>query len=182
MANKAKKFMQDLCKKKDKTEVWQNHIVLVAKYSKLLAKQLGADEEIAETAAWLHDIMKIEGKKEKHHVHGAEKAGKILKDMGYSDKKIKHIQACILTHSSDTHYPPKTLEAKIVASADALSHFDNLAGLAYVAYSLRKLSREEGRIWLLQKFKTAWQKLCFPEARAMVKPKYEAIKELLKKI
>jgi hypothetical protein len=75
---------------------------------------------------------------------------------------------------------PESKEAKIVASADALSHFDNFLALAYVVYNLKKLSIEEGREWLIKKYDKCWNKLeLVPEAEKIAKEKYYAIKLIL---
>jgi len=176
MIEEIKSLISSLCKGQE--DVWQEHILLVVKYSKSLAKQLGADEEICEIAAWLHDIKKLKGEKEEHHIRGSEEAGEILQKLGYPTDKIAKVKECILTHSSDERYPPLTLESKIVASADAMSHFDNLAGLAYVGFNMKRLNREEGRKWLIEKYGKSWKKL-MPEAKNIIKPKYDAIKILL---
>jgi len=149
-----------------------------SKYSKLLAKKLDADEEVCEIAAWLHDIRKLKGVREKHHVFGADEAEEILKGSGYPSDKISMVKECILTHSSDENYPPKTLEAKIVASADALSHFDNFLALAHSSFKIKGLSISEGKESIIQKYKTCWAKL-IPEAKEIAQQKYEAIKLIL---
>jgi putative nucleotidyltransferase with HDIG domain len=178
MKEEIKNMVLNLCNKQDWD--WEAHIVSVVKYSKLLAKKLDADEEICELSAWLHDIKKIQGKREKHHVHGSKEAAKILKSYGYPNEKIKQVEHCILTHSADKNYVPETIEAKIVASADALSHFDNFLSLTYVVYDLRNLSIEEGRKWLIKKYESCWDKLDFvPVAKELAQDKYEAIKLIL---
>lgn len=115
----------ELCK--DKEWDWRSHIESVVRYSKLLSQKLNADEEICEISAWLHDIKKIKGERERHHVHGSEEASEILKGYAYPENRINMIKHCILTHSSDKNYMPESKEAKIVAFADALSHFDGFS-------------------------------------------------------
>ncbi|MCK4588803.1 MAG: HD domain-containing protein [Nanoarchaeota archaeon] len=177
MIDKIKAMILELCE--DANWDWKNHINSVVKYTEILAKQLNADEEVCELSAWLHDIIKIrEGKRELHHVKGAEEAGKILEEMGYSVDKIEKVKHCILTHSSDKNYMPETKEAKILASADALAHFDNFLSLAYFAFVPMKLSIEETRENLLGKTENSWNKL-IPEAKVLAKEKYEAIKLIL---
>ncbi len=176
MNPKIEHLIRELCKGQE--DILDNHILYVVRYSKQLAQQLGADEEIVEIAAWLHDIKKLTGEKEDHHIHGAEEAETILKELNYPLEKIEKVKECILTHSSDERYPPQSIESKIVASADALAHFDNFAGVAYVAFHSRKLSREEGRKWIIQKYQKSMKKI-MPEAKEIVKEKYNAIKLLL---
>lgn len=161
---------------------WKEHIEDVVKYSKLLSRQLDADEEICEIAAWLHDIDKIRGGKEGHHIKGAEEASEILRKLGYPESKIKKVHDCILTHSSDKNYIPETIEAKIVASADILSHFENPLFEVYI-YFQKGLSISETKEKLLKNIDKNWDKLelkGIPEAKKIAKPKYDTIKILLK--
>lgn len=173
---KIRQIILDLCK--DKDWKWKNHIESVVRNSKVLAKKTGADEEIVEIAAWMHDIAKIKGEKEGHHIIGSEEAANMLKDWSYPEEKIEKVKHCIITHSSDENYPPKTKEAKVLASADALSYFDNFEDLAYGAYKIKGLSAEEGRKFLIIKYEKSWKKL-MPEARKIAKNRYDAIRLLL---
>tara|TARA_Y100000310_G_C20407049_1_gene680170 strand:- start:73 stop:612 length:540 start_codon:yes stop_codon:yes gene_type:complete len=165
-----------LCKK-NKWD-WENHVKSVVKYSKILAKKMKADKEICEVSAWLHDIIKIKHSKAKsHHIKGSIEAEKILKNLNYPEDKIKKIKQCILTHSSDKKYQPKSKEARILASADALSHFDNPISNIYFALVIKKQNTKEAKKTLIKKAKNNWNKL-IPEAKKIAKPKYEAIKLL----
>ena len=176
MIDKIKSMILKLCEGQDWD--WKSHIESVVEYSKQLAKELGADEEICEISAWLHDIKKLKGERNKHHVRGSEEAVDLLRDFGYPEEKIEKVKHCILTHSTDKTYPPESIEAKIVASADALSHYDNFLALTYVAYNLKKQFIEEGREWLIKKYNSCWDKL-IPEARKIAKPKHDVIMLIL---
>ena len=166
----------DLCKDPG----WRDHIESVVKFSEILARKLNADIEICLISAWLHDIKKIKGEKDKHHVHGSEEAGEILMKLYYPADRIEKVKHCILTHSSDMNYIPKSIEAKVITSADALSHFSNFLDLAQTAFTFRKLSLEEGRNWLIKKYQGYWNKVqILPEARDLVKDQYDAIKLIL---
>ena len=98
--------------------------------------------------------------------------------LGYSREKIKHVQECIYSHRGSKKIPRKSIEAKIVASADAMSHFDNLAGLFRIAFAVYDFSTSEARKWVLEKLGRSWQKL-IPEARKMFEDRYVAIKMAL---
>jgi len=178
MIEEIKSMILELCK--DKEWDWKAHVESVVKYSKILAKKLNADEEVCELSAWLHDIIKIrDGKRDLHHVNGSEEAVKILEKYNYPQEKIQQVKHCIITHSSDENYIPESIEAKIVASADALSHFDNLLALAHYAFVLKKESVNQCRETLLKKYEKSWKKLLIPEAKEIAKPKFEAIKLIL---
>lgn len=174
MKKEIKNMILELCK--DKEGDWKTHIESVVENSIKLAQKLDADKEVVEIAAWLHDIRKLKGKKEYHHINGAKDAERILKDLGYPNNKIKQVYYCILRHSSDKNYPPKTKEEKIVASADALCHFDNFLQLS--KRHLEKDSLDEAKKNILKKYSNCWNKM-MPEAKEMVKKKYKAIKLIL---
>lgn len=112
------------------------HIAAVVKNAEILAKKYGADKEIVMIAAWLHDIASITDYSlyELHHIHGAEMAYSILKEYGYDDKKISLVQECIKNHRGSVNFEKKSLEELCVADADAISHFDSVSGLLYLAY------------------------------------------------
>ena len=108
MINEIKEMILNLCK--DQEWDWKSHVESVVKYSKILAKKLNADEEVCEISAWLHDIIKIRDDiNELHHVNGSKEAVKILESYNYPNEKIQQVKNCILTHSSDENYTPKTL-------------------------------------------------------------------------
>ena len=128
----------------------------------------------------LHDIQKIrDGKRDLHHVNGSNEAEVILRNLGFPEDKIKEVKHCIITHSSDKNYPPESKEAKILHNADALSHFDNFMAFAHWVYGIDKLSIEQGRKVLIEKYRRNWEKLTLPEAKKIAKPKYEAINLIL---
>jgi len=158
---------------------WTYHILSVVKYSVMLAKRLGADKETVELAALLHDIGVVKGDKANHHISGTEDAEKILKKFNYPQEKIEGIKHCIYAHRSSKSIKRKTIEAKCVASADAMSHFDEIPHLFESAFIRFKMNPEEGKQWILDKLERDWKKLV-PGTREMIKKKYEAIKLILK--
>lgn len=179
MIDKIRDMVLELCK--DRKWDWKSHVESVVKYSKILAKKLGADEEICEISAWLHDIVKIEDMNtSNHHIKGSEEAANILKKFNYPNGRIEKVKHCILTHSSDKNHSPESKEAKILAAADALSHFDNFVAQAYATYNLDSSSIEQGREYLVNKYQACWNKLeMLQEAKEIAGPKYEAIKLIL---
>ena len=72
-------------KKKNGYDFWNEHIKYVVQNSIKLAKQYGADEEIVELGALLHDISVPSeyGDRENHHIYGAEIAEQLLTQLHY---------------------------------------------------------------------------------------------------
>ena len=89
------------------------HSIEAAHLSGMLATELGADANVARTAALLHDI----GKAVDHEVQGThvEIGRRILEKFGVDERVIKAMQA----HHEE--YPYETPESVIVQVADAIS-------------------------------------------------------------
>jgi uncharacterized protein len=138
---------------------------------------LGANEEIVEIAAILHDYASVLNEKwdPKHHLKGAELAEKVLPRYHFPRKKIEKIKSCIISHRASQNIIPKTVEARIIATADSMAHFDNVDSLLLLAYFKHKKGIDEGIKWVLAKLNRSWQKLT-PEAKQLLKEKYKAIK------
>lgn len=177
------KIVEEQCKSKDNIfgyEGWSCHIVSVVKYAKVLAKILGANEELVEIAALLHDYVSVKDKNmyAEHHIYGAIEAEKILQGLEYPQEKIEIIKDCIICHRGSIRKEQKTKEAICVASADAMAHIDQVPSLLHLAYHNRSMDVKEGAEWVSRKIERSWNKLC-PEAKDIMKKKYESAKVVL---
>ncbi len=163
--------------------IWTHHIVYVVQYGKLLAEQLGANEEIVELAALLHDYASIKDESlyRDHHLHSPLEAQRILRELDYPEGKIQAVKQCIASHRASTGTERTTPEAICLASADAMAHIDQVPSLLYLAFVRFGMSIDDGTRWVREKLERSWQKLC-PEAREMMKDKYEAARVLLNKV
>jgi len=141
-------------------------------------QKLKAEKEIIELAALLHDIGVVKGDSKNHHISGMKEAEKILKRFNYPQRKIEEIKHCIFAHRASKFIPRKTIEAKCIASADAMAHFDEISQLFESAFIRFKMNPEEAKNWILEKLKRDWKKLV-PEAKKLVRDKYNATKLLL---
>jgi putative nucleotidyltransferase with HDIG domain len=135
------KLVKDACFNKTNIfgpGIWTHHIIFVVKYSKMLAEKLGAEQEIVELAALLHDYagIKDSSKSEEHHIWGAKEAESILRSFNYPEVKIEKVKQCILSHRGSVVVQKNSVEEICVASADAMSHIDQVVSLLYAA--LRK--------------------------------------------
>jgi len=182
IVKKVEKLVEEECKKPTNVfgySFWTEHIIPMVRCARILGNRLGADKEIVELAALLHDIGVIKGDSKNHHISGMKEAEKILKKFNYPPEKIEEIKHCIYAHRSSKSIKRKTMEAKCIASADAMAHFDKTPQLFESAFIRFKMNPEEGKKWLLAKLERDWKKL-IPEARKLVKEKYKAIKLILK--
>jgi len=137
------------------------HIESVAKNAVQLAKLYHADVEVCEIAGWLHDIASITDYKlyENHHIHGADMAEKILKSYDYPADKIELVKLCILNHRGSVLKEKTTKEEICVADADAISHYDTLPSLFYLAFVQRKLNIDDGVEFVKSKLERSYNKM-----------------------
>jgi len=115
-----------LMKSQSPSHDW-THVERVLQNALHIGKIEGADLEIVELSALLHDIARDKDATTTgtgtacHAVEGAKMAEEILKKHNYPDEKIKAICHCIEAHRfRDPTLPPKTLEAKVLFDADKL--------------------------------------------------------------
>jgi len=118
--------------------------------------------------------------RENHHITGAEIAGKKLKELNYPQEKIELVKKCILSHRGSQESDRETIEEKIIADADAMSNFDNIAGIFKAAFVYEKLEQGEAIKSVRRKLQNKWNKLHFEDSKNIIKPKYEAVMLLLK--
>lgn len=163
------------------TAAWKHHILVVVKFSLDLGKKVKADLEVLELAALLHDYASLLDKNfnKEHHVHGARLAKEILEKLNVPDDKTKIIQDCIMSHRGSVKLKRETKEAKILASADAMSHISELASMFYLTYGVHKFKTKEGAEWLKGKLERSWAKI-MPEGKKMVRKDYLIAMKILK--
>lgn len=178
--NEVEKIVKNKADKLD----WNYHIKPALKYALLLSKKYKIDRQQVILAALLHDIGRLpfSDKKDKnHHITGAKEAEKILKKFNYPTDKIDKVVNAVLCHRGSTFIKPRTMLDKIIANADAMSHFDMMPAFYYTRAS--RYSIEEITRWLEDKYKRNWnKKLTLPEAKRLAKEKYLLNKKVLKNL
>ncbi|MCX6735147.1 MAG: HD domain-containing protein [Candidatus Peregrinibacteria bacterium] len=101
-----------------------DHVERVLKMALLIGKKEGANLEILQLAAILHDVQRNNADKNKgkidHAISGAEVASEILRKYKYDEKTISAVYHCIAAHRFRNDVEPKTLEAKVLFDADKL--------------------------------------------------------------
>ncbi len=153
--------------------IWTHHILSVVRYGEQLADLVGADTDVVEIAALLHDYASIKDQAmyQDHHLYGPREAERLLQEHGYSRTTIIAVKECIASHRASTPVEQRTKEAICLASADAMAHIEHVPSLLYLAYVQHKMSIDEGRKWVQEKLKRSWNKLC-PEAQKLMQEKY----------
>lgn len=176
--------VKEIVKSKHNPADFKYHICVVVRNALKLAKIKKADMEVVELAAWLHDLGRV-GKNIKssnnHHLGSAKVAEIILKDLGYPKDRMNKVIQCVICHSAKGEYIPKTIEEKIIANADAMAHFDSFLNL--FDHFIRKGKFEEMVEFISDKIENDWnKKLTLPEAKELVKEKYNAVRLILDSI
>lgn len=176
-------MVEEACKKETNAfgyGIWSHHIVYVVKYSKMMAEIIGADEEIVELAALLHDYASIKNSEyyKEHHVHGAVEAEKVLRALDYPQDKIEGIKQCILSHRASIDSDRLSKEEVCVASADAMAHIDQVISLLYYVYEEKNMDIDEGREWVRSKIMRSWNKLD-NAGRQLISDKYYNVLKVL---
>ena len=167
------------CYNKGHVESWfyEKHLLAVEKYANFLLRRLSkADKEIVLLGVWLHDSQRVMGIKGDHQKAGAIEAKKIMTEYGYPVETIKKVQNIILTHSCDGFFP-STVEGKILATADAMSHYVNDFYLQIATTGQRSL--EDFKIWALEKLNRDYnKKIFFPFAKKEIKERHDVLIKL----
>ena len=155
--------------------IWTHHITRVAENGKRLAKLFGADAEIVEIAALLHDYASVKDAAlyQAHHLHGPVEAEKIMQQLGYPPDKIEAVKHCIATHRGSAPSQRRSAEAECLANADAVTHLEQIPSLLHLAFTQHGLGIDEGRRWVREKLDRSWRKLS-PPVQAMLRERYEA--------
>jgi HD superfamily phosphodiesterase len=179
------KLVEEACLSRDNefgNTVWEYHIMPVVEHSLELGKKLGADLEILELAALLHDYSAIVDAKfyEDHHMHSGEMAEDILSRLDYDGEKIKHIKECILNHRGSKERNHKSKESEILASADAMAHFSQVVDMFYLTFRVHKYDTREGAVWLKNKLGRSWEKI-MPEGKELVRENRRMVMKILDK-
>lgn len=117
-----------------------DHIMRVYRMAERLATEENADLEIVRAAALLHDAGGSDPRdpevREKHHLHSAVFAEKVLREYNYSTDQIARIQHCIRAHRfRGGQEKPETIEAKVIFDADKLDAIGAIGVARALAYS-----------------------------------------------
>jgi HD superfamily phosphodiesterase len=166
---------------------YQMHQLAVIKSAEsLLAIYPKANHPLVIIACWLHDVAQYFAKdsnfdkvKKNHHLASAKLAKEILADYKIGEAEKEQIVNCVLNHRNLEGCQPKTLEEKIVAVADTLSHFEGIFYLTYFKFH-PKHSLEEMAENDLAKLQRDWRDLgLLTKARVLAKPRYVILKNML---
>jgi uncharacterized protein len=96
-----------------------DHVLRVVALADRIAQAEGANPEIVQAAALLHDIGLDEGRAE-HEASAARRAAEILREQGYPEDFCRAVAHAIESHRFRSGPAPQTLEARVLFDADKL--------------------------------------------------------------
>lgn len=103
-----------------------------------------------------------------------------LKKLKYPIKKINLVSKYILNHRGSKQNIRKTIKEKIIAEADAMSNFDNIAGIFKASFIYENKDQKEAKNFVREKLKNKYNQLHFEDSKKIIKPKYKAVMLFLK--
>jgi len=164
-------------KSPDHYNFWDQHIKLVVKEALILAEEYGADKEIIELGALLHDIALVSnvGTRQEHHTNGKIIADKILTEYGYPSDRKERVLGCVLRHRNSKYV--ENIEELCVADADIISHYDNIPMCFGVAFKYNKITTESVDEWI-KYFEHDYNDLS-DRTKQTFKPRYDTIMDVL---
>lgn len=184
--NKVKNFVLEKCdthKKNPKFgyyDYWNDHIKRVVYHAVNLAEKYGADVEIVELAALLHDVsMPSEyGDRSEHHIYSAEMSETLLTELNYPQDRVEKVKKCVINHSGRNAHLRSTIEEACIADADALAHFDRIPSLFSLAYNILNMKLDDGREYVKKRLQDDYNGLS-DQTKQIHKDKIIAIIEAL---
>lgn len=163
--------------------IWTNHLPLVANKAKELSQKYATDPDITVAAAWLHDFGDVFTNRhaDNHEELSNNEAIKVLQKCEYTTKEISYImEEVIAPHSCKDGYLPKTIEGKILATADSLAHLNSDFYLQFAWKHLpENKNYQEYLMWVAEKLERDFHiKIFFEDERKLAQNKYESLKEV----
>ena len=172
----------NIYKEKYGYDFWNDHIKYVVKNSVELAKKYGADVEIVELGALLHDIaMPSEiGSREEHNIYGTQIADELLSKLNYPVDRKERVKECVLRHRGSKDLPRNTIEEQCVADADVIAHFDCIPSIFHLAFGKNDMdmSIKDGTEFVKKKLERDFSKLS-DRTRVELKTRYDTIMKVL---
>jgi putative nucleotidyltransferase with HDIG domain len=162
--------------------MYPNHVGVVAAHAKAVAERVGADVELSQVAALLHDIadIKMDRANPAHEAESLNIARQIMLDCGYSEEETTQIvDDAIRFHSCHGDERPKCKEGLVLATADSMAHLQT----DFYVFATWEIGKRETlnqlKSWVLNKLERDLNnKIAFDDIRKEVRPDYELIKNL----
>jgi len=161
--------------------MWHNHVQWVADKTRQLSNKYNANEEMAVSAALLHDLAdsRYDRDDSLFDKWSEEKAFEVLKEADFTEEEAEEIVEIIIRpHSCRPGKLPTTPEGKVLATADAIFHLQTsfFTALCYQNRPSSIKSLEAWQTWCEEKIEKNYNsKIFFEDEKAEVTADYEAL-------
>ncbi len=176
VVNQTKEYVRFLFDKRDVEVVgepfyFEHHLLVVNDFALRLVEKYKGDREVVSLGALLHDLgILYSDLPSEHDAKGLEAVGAYLSNLNLSSEKIGAVLGCVRAHGCK-EVMPGTVEEKIVATSDGLSHLLTPWYLIKSRYSDKSI--EDFFKWGLSKVVRDYDKIQFEEERLKAKPYFE---------
>lgn len=159
---------------------YEEHVRVVGCYAALLAARLGADAEVVELAALLHDYAAVLDLSTlpDHPAAGARLARTLLVDRQYPEARAELVADAILRHSQPIAVGGASAEAVCLSNADAMAQIAMPVYWLFFAFRVRGLDYETGKRWYAERVRQNWEAL-IPEARTLLADRHAHVARAL---
>ncbi len=189
MSSKVIKIVKGLYAKKNPVIDWnkwvfEGHIKIVASFVEDISKKYEFDKESTLVAAYLHDLAYAWTSKYDPDLDdkSESEARQVLREVGFSEDKINFIVDKIIHgHGMHDGKEPECIEAKVLATADALAHFttDFYLVICWNHYLFEDKDLNTYKVWVLKKIERDLnKKIFFKEYKKLAEPYYKSLKTL----
>lgn len=164
--------------------IFEGHNEVVVKWVEKIAETQKFNLEFVKIAAYLHDLAYAWTDKNDPtcEQQSEDRAREILERERFTQEEIKIIVDQIIKgHGMHDGKEPDLIEAKVLATADAMAHFttDFYLVVCWNRYLFEKKSLSEYKAWVLKKMKRDFEnKIFFEECRHVANPYYNALKTI----
>ncbi|MFX0113694.1 MAG: HD domain-containing protein [Candidatus Hodarchaeota archaeon] len=163
---------------------WKYHLLPFERLVEKYGPKYGANMNVLRFNVYLHDIAKIrehrlEGKLTNHAEKGAEITHHLLdeNDFGLTREEKELIVLCVRNHISNKG---ESIEEKLIASLDALSHFKTPFYFIWWKENPNKTIEELCKD-NAKKAEMDWKKITIPEIRESARLHYEELMSVVKR-
>jgi putative nucleotidyltransferase with HDIG domain len=161
----------------------ENHVFIVADNASKLAQQYGANEELARASALLHDIAdaKMSRFAPEHEETSLAMARDLMQQAGFTEDEIAlTVDDAIRLHSCNDGHVPKSIEGKVLATADSEAHLlSDFYIFATWSFGKEGKSVDDVKRYVLKKIERDFHdKIQFEEVREECQASYERLKTL----
>lgn len=161
------------------------HVERVRQLCLMIGRQEGADLDVLEAAALLHDIGRpqeaVTGVS--HATVGAEMVVKFLKTTSFPSNKMPQVASAVRTHRFSEKLTPESLEGRILSDADKL---DAMGAVGLARTIEESLARERGFEGMLEhisrKLLNLRDRMYTATARRLAGPRHDLLVHFMRQL